>query len=427
MEIDKAMQFEGKEASIKGWLYNKRSSGSVRFLVVRDGTGIMQVVFSEKDTDPQTFELCDTITQESSLEVSGTVRKDARAPGGYELIGKSLKLIQLAQDYPISLKEHGIDFLLNHRHLWLRSRRPYATMRIRAEVIKACRDFLDNEGFLLVDTPIFTPAACEGTTTLFEVDYFDTKVFLSQSGQLYNEPGAAAFGKVYCFGPTFRAEKSKTRRHLTEFWQLEPEAAFMDLDGVMKLIENLVVYMVERVLEKRGEELKILERDKKPLEQIQAPFPRIHYNEALEILKKHNKPITWGDDFGGDEETVLSQAFDKPVFVHHFAAQCKPFYMKRDPEDDRFALGVDMLAPEGYGEIVGGGERENDLKTLEKRLTEHNLPREAFEWYLDLRRYGTFPHSGFGMGIERTVAWLCKLTHLREAIPFPRLLDRTSP
>jgi asparaginyl-tRNA synthetase len=427
MDIEKAAQFDGKETTIKGWLYNKRSSGGIRFLLVRDGTSIIQVTFDARETDAESFELCGKITQESSLEVTGVVRKEVRAPGGYELLGKSLKIIQLAQDYPISPKEHGIDFLLNHRHLWLRSRRPHAIMKIRAEVIKACRDFLDSDGFLLVDTPIFTPAACEGTTTLFEVNYFDSKVYLTQSGQLYNEPGAAAFGKVYCFGPTFRAEKSKTRRHLTEFWQLEPEAAFMDLEGLMGLEERLISHVVERVLDKRREELKILERDMKLLENVKAPFPRIHYTGALEILKKHQKSIDWGADFGGDEETVLSMAFDKPVFVHRFPAQCKAFYMKRDALDKRYALGVDLLAPEGYGEICGGGQREDDLATLEKRLAENNLPRQAFEWYLDLRRYGTFPHSGFGMGIERTVAWICKLSHLREAIPFPRLLDRVYP
>lgn len=427
MFIEELGRYVGKEITINGWAYNKRSSGKVRFLIVRDGTGFLQAVFSEKDVSAEAFALADRITQESSLSVTGTVRKDKRAPGGYELIAKDLRLIQEAKDYPITPKEHGIEFLMAHRHLWLRSRRQHSIIRIRSEIIKACRDFLDDRGFILVDAPIFTPAACEGTTTLFEVDYFGQKTYLTQSGQLYNEPAAAAFGKVYCFGPTFRAEKSKTRRHLTEFWMLEPEVAFLDLAGAMGLAEDLICYIIDRVLNKRIEELKTIERDITPLTKVKKPFPRITYDDALAILKKKGKGIAWGEDFGGDEETILSESFEKPVFIHHFPAQCKAFYMKRDPKDERLALGVDLIAPEGYGEIIGGGQREDDLAILEKRIEEHKLPKQAFEWYLDLRRYGSFPHSGFGLGIERTVAWICHVHHVRETIPFPRLLEKVYP
>lgn len=427
MFIEELAQYVGKEVTIHGWVYNKRSSGKIRFLIVRDGTGFLQSVFSEKEVSAEAFALADRITQESSLAVTGTVREDKRAPGGYELIVKDLKLIQEAKDYPITPKEHGIEFLMNYRHLWLRSRRQHAILRIRSEIIKACRDFFDDRGFILVDAPIFTPAACEGTTTLFDVDYFGDKAYLTQSGQLYNEPAAAAFGKVYCFGPTFRAEKSKTRRHLTEFWMLEPEVAFLDLDGDMTLAEDLICYVIDRVLNERTEELNALERDITKLERVTKPFPRITYDEAITILNKKGKKIEWGDDFGGDEETVLSESFEKPVFVHRFPAQCKAFYMKRDPKDDRLSLGVDLIAPEGYGEIIGGGQREDDLAALEKRIDENKLPKSAFEWYLDLRRFGSFPHSGFGLGLERTVAWICHVPHLRETIPFPRLLEKVYP
>ncbi len=426
-DIEKISQWENKEVTIKGWVYNRRSSGKVRFVLIRDGTGIIQVVFSPDNCSPEVFELVDSIPQESSVILTGTVRSDKRAPGGYEIVGQELKLIQEAVGYPVAKKEHGIDFLLDHRHLWLRSRRPWAIIRIRSEVISACRDFLNERGFILVDAPIFTPAACEGTTTLFEVDYFGEKVYLSQSGQLYNEPAAAAFGRVYCFGPTFRAEKSKTRRHLTEFWQVEPEAAFMDLTEVMELAEDMILYILERVLTKRGSELEILERDRKNLEEVKKPFPRITYEEALTQLKKKGLPVNWGDDFGGDEETILSESFNRPVMIHHYPHQCKAFYMKRDPKDPTLTLSVDILAPEGYGEIVGGGQREDDLNELEKRILEHNLPKTAFEWYLDLRRYGSFPHAGFGLGIERTVAWICKARHVRETIPFPRMMERVYP
>jgi len=425
--IEELAKYVGKDVTINGWAYNKRSSGKIRFLIVRDGTGFLQTVFSEKEVHAEAFALADRITQESSLTVTGTVREDKRAPGGYELIAQDLKLIQEAKDYPITPKEHGIEFLMEYRHLWLRSRRQHAILRIRSEIIKACRDFFDDRGFILVDAPVFTPAACEGTTTLFEVDYFGDKAYLTQSGQLYNEPAAAAFGKVYCFGPTFRAEKSKTRRHLTEFWMLEPEVAFLDLDGDMALAEDMICYVIDRVLNKRIEDLKALERDITKLEKVKKPFPRITYDEAITILAKKGKKVEWGDDFGGDEETVLSESFDKPVFVHRFPAQCKAFYMKRDPKNEKLALGVDLIAPEGYGEIIGGGQREDDLAQLEKRIEENKLPKQAFEWYLDLRRYGSFPHSGFGLGIERTVAWICQIHHIRETIPFPRLLEKVYP
>ncbi len=416
-----------KTVTLAGWVYNKRSSGKIRFVLVRDGTGIIQCVFSQKDISAEIFELADKITQESSLYITGLVRKDDRAPGGYELIVSDMKLIQMAEDYPITPKEHGIEFLMKYRHLWLRSRRQHAIILIRSELVKACRDFLDNQGFILVDTPILTPAAVEGTTTLFEVDYFGEKTYLTQSGQLYNEPDAAAFNKVYCFGPTFRAEKSKTRRHLTEFWMLEPEVAFADLNDIIVLAEDLIVYLVDRLLTKCDEQFKVLERDTTKLEKIKKPFPRITYTDAVEKLNANAKPIKWGDDFGGDEETVLSNLYEKPLVVTHYPAQCKAFYMKRDPQDDRLVLGVDILAPEGYGEIIGGGQREDDLKTLEQRIEEHKLPKQAFEWYLDVRRYGTFPHSGFGLGIERTLAWLCALPHVRETIPYPRMLEKVYP
>lgn len=427
MYIEEIPRAEGKVIQLQGWVANRRSSGRIRFLLIRDGTGFIQVVFSERDSDPEAFELCDRIPIESSVKVCGVVRQDERAPGGYELLGRSLEPIQLAQEYPITPKSHGIDFLLSHRHLWLRSPRPRATLLVRAEVIRACRDFFDSRGFVLVDAPILTPAACEGTTTLFEVDYFGERAYLSQSGQLYLEPAAAAFGRVYSFGPTFRAERSKTRRHITEFWMVEPEVAFMDLEGMMELSEALVCYIVDRVLSNRREELKLLGRNLSSLERVAPPFPRLEYKEALELLKEAGKPINWGEDFGGDEETVLSRAFEKPVFIHRYPRRCKGFYMKQDPKNPELVLGADMLAPEGYGEIIGGGEREDDLGKLEARISELSLPRESFEWYLDVRRYGSFPHAGFGLGIERTVVWLCGLSHVREAIPYPRLLDRIYP
>ena len=418
---------EGKNITIRGWLYNKRSSGKLWFLLVRDGTGIIQSVVSKADVSERVFQACEEVTQESSLSVTGLISADKRAPGGYELQVQEIEIHQIAQDYPITPKEHGTAFLMDHRHLWLRSSRQTAILKIRHEIIKACRDFFDGRGFTLVDTPIFTPAACEGTTTLFETDYFGEKAFLTQSGQLYSEASIAALGKVYCFGPTFRAEKSKTRRHLTEFWMVEPEVAYADLDDNMGLAEDFIVFIVQRILEKRQEELKRLERDTGPLEKVTKPFPRISYNQAVKILKDHGVDFEDGNDFGGGDETVISDQFDRPVMVHRYPAAIKAFYMKRDPEDPSRALGVDVLAPEGYGEIIGGGQREDDYDTLVQRIKEHNLPPGAFDWYLDLRKYGTVPHSGFGLGIERTVAWICKLPHVRETIPFPRMMHRLSP
>jgi asparaginyl-tRNA synthetase len=425
--IREIAQHVGQDVTLKGWLYNKRSSGKLHFLQVRDGTGIIQCVVFKGDVSPEVFHLADHLPQESSLVVTGTVRADARSPIGFELAVKNLEIVQLAQDYPITPKEHGIAFLLDHRHLWLRSARQHAILRVRSEVAKACRDYFDSHGFTLLDAPIFTPAACEGTTTLFPVDYFGDTVYLTQSGQLYMEAGAMAFGKAYCFGPTFRAEKSKTRRHLTEFWMIEPEVAFCDLNGDMDLAEDFIAYVVQRVLANRRPELTTLERDLTKLAQVQKPFPRMSYGEAIALLQKKGVAIEWGADFGGDEETLISEAFDRPVIIHRYPVENKAFYMKADPEDPRVALCMDVLAPEGYGEIIGGGQREDDLATLQAKIRAHNLPEDAFSWYLDLRRYGSVPHAGFGMGIERVVAWLCGLHHVREAIPFPRMLERVTP
>ena len=415
------------EVTLKGWLYHRRSSGKLHFLMVRDGTGTIQCVVSVKDVTPEIFEQAGRLAQESALEVTGTVRADARSPLGFELAVRAIRVVHEAHDYPITPKEHGPAFLLDHRHLWLRSSRQHAIMRVRASVVRACRDYFDSRGFTLLDAPIFTPAACEGTTSLFKVDYFDETAFLTQSGQLYMEAGAMAFGKVYCFGPTFRAEKSKTRRHLTEFWMIEPEVAYADLDDDMALAEDFLVEVVGRVLEERKAELALLERDTTPLTKVRKSFPRISYEEAVALLNANGKPVSFGDDFGGDEETVLSERFDRPVLVHRYPAASKAFYMKTDPADPRLALCVDVLAPEGYGEIIGGGQREDDLEALSARIRAHELPAEVFAWYLDLRRYGSVPHAGFGMGIERMVAWLCGLHHVRETIPFPRMLERLTP
>jgi asparaginyl-tRNA synthetase len=418
----------GKEVSLKGWLYHKRSSGKIKFLIMRDGSGYLQCVVFKGNVSPEIFELADKITQESSFEVKGVVREDKRAIGGYELDVTDLKLISLSQEYPITPKEHGIEFLIDHRHLWVRSKKQVAILKIRHRIVKAIRDFFDSHGFTLFDAPIITPNACEGTSTLFEMDYFDLgKAYLTQSGQLYAESGALALGKVYTFGPTFRAEKSKTRRHLTEFWMVEPEMAFYDLNDNMDLAEEFLEYIVQTVLEDRKEELKELERDTSKLEKVMRPFPRITYDEAVEILKKNGVDFKWGDDFGGADETIISEQFDRPVMVHRYPAEVKAFYMKRDPENPNLALAVDVLAPEGYGEIIGGSQREDDYDTLISRIKEHNLPQEFFEWYLDLRRYGSVPHSGFGLGLERTVSWICGLEHLREAIPFPRMIYRNTP
>ena len=425
--ISDVSQHVGKEIQIRGWLYNKRSSGKLWFLLVRDGTGLIQSVVFKGSVSEEIFQTCEDVTQESSVVVTGTVSEDKRSAGGYELQVSEFEILALADEYPIAPKEHGTTFLMDHRHIWLRSSRQHAILRVRHEVIKACRDFFDENGFTLIDAPIFTPNACEGTTTLFETEYFGSRAYLTQSGQLYMEAGAMAFGKVYCFGPTFRAEKSKTRRHLTEFWMIEPEVAFLDLDGDMDLAEDFVSFIVKRVLKNRRAELEKLERNPEPLEKIGKPFPRISYDEAVEILKKNNIDFEYGSDFGGADETVISQAFDSPVMVHRYPAQIKAFYMKDDPGDSSKALCVDMLAPEGYGEIIGGGQREDDLAVLEGKIKAHDLPTEAFDWYLDLRRYGTVPHAGFGMGIERTVAWLCGLSHIRETIPFPRLMHRLNP
>jgi len=425
--VNEISNYDGKEVTLKGWLYNKRSSGKIWFLIFRDGTGFIQCVVSRSDTDEKTFQLYDELGQESSIIVHGIVHQDRRAPGGYEVIVKKIDVVQAVHDYPIALKEHGIDFLMDHRHLWLRSPKQVAILRIRHTVIKACRDFFDSHGFILADTPIFTPTACEGTTTLFETDYFGRKAYLTQSGQLYSEATAAALGKVYCFGPTFRAEKSKTRRHLTEFWMVEPEVAYYDLDDNMKLAEEFVSYVVQTVLKERKKELEVLERDISLLEKVEPPFPRITYSEAVEILKENGIDFEWGNDFGGTDETVISNQFEKPVMIHRFPAKVKAFYMKRDPENEELALGVDVLAPEGYGEIIGGGQREENYEILKKRIKEFGLSEEVFKWYLDLRKFGSVPHSGFGMGIERAVAWICGLKHIRETIPFPRTIYRLEP
>ena len=425
--INEVAQHVGKEVEIKGWLYNKTHKGKLWFLLVRDGTGIIQSVVFKGDVDEQTFENCDALTQESSLKVVGKIAEDKRAPGGYELQVHKLDIIQVAEDYPITPKEHGTTFLMDHRHLWLRSSRQHAILKIRHEIIRASRDFFDSRGFVLVDTPIFTPAACEGTTTLFETDYFGDKVYLTQSGQLYSEASMMSFGKVYTCSPAFRAEKSKTRRHLTEFWLIEPEMAFFDFEDNMKLVEDHVTYIVERVLENRQEEMKVIERDTAPLENVKPPFPRISYDDAVKMLHDEGVDFEWGGDFGGTDETIISEKFDKPLFVHRFPAAIKAFYMKRDAEREELALGCDLLAPEGYGEIIGGGQREDNLEILLKRIKEHNLPQEAFEWYIDLRKYGSVPHSGYGLGIERTLAWICKLKHIRESVPFPRMIYRTTP
>jgi asparaginyl-tRNA synthetase len=426
--IEDIARYEGQRVTIRGWLHNRRSSGKIHFLTIRDGSGFLQAVMSKAAVDEEQFRRADHLGQETALIVEGLVRADPRAPGGYELDVASLQVVSEARDYPITPKEHGVEYLLDRRHLWIRSPRQHAILRIRHEVVDAVRDYFNSRGFILADTPIFTPAACEGTTTLFPVQYFDeATAYLTQSGQLYNEANCMALGRVYCFGPTFRAEKSKTRRHLTEFWMVEPEVAFATLDDIMDLAEGLVESVVARVLDRRRKELEVLERDTGPLERVRRPFPRISYDEAARLLREKGLPFQWGNDFGSPDETALSEHFDLPVAVHRFPTAVKAFYMKPDPERPELSLSVDVLAPEGYGEIIGGGQRIDDYDLLLRRLDEHRLPREAFEWYLDLRRYGSVPHAGFGMGIERVVAWICGIEHVREAIPYPRMLYRLYP
>jgi asparaginyl-tRNA synthetase len=430
VEIRSLSQHDGQEVTVQGWLYNLRESGKLLFPIFRDGTGLMQGVVVKSAVLPEVFDRVKNLTQESSLRATGKIRADRRAPGGYEMEVADVEILQLIPvdaPYPITPKDHGVEFLMDHRHLWLRSSRQRAILGVRHEIIRAVRDFFDDRGFTLVDTPIFTPAACEGTTTLFEVKYFEEKAYLTQSGQLYNEAAAMAVGKTYCFGPTFRAEKSKTRRHLTEFWMVEPEMAFAGLDDVCELGEGLVGFVVQRVLERRRPELHILERNVANLEKVKLPFPRLSYDEAVKTLQADGSEIQWGGDFGGGDETILSQKFDSPVLVTRYPQQVKAFYMASDPARPEVALCVDMLAPEGYGEIIGGGERLADYDELLRRIEYENLPREAFEWYLDLRRYGSVQHAGFGMGIERVVAWICGLEHVRETIPFPRMLYRLRP
>jgi asparaginyl-tRNA synthetase len=431
IRIEDAGRHVGEPVEIAGWLYNLRKSGKIVFPLLRDGTGTIQAVAVKANLDEPTFESLKGLTQESSLILRGKVRPEQRAPGGYEMDVEGAEIVQRIPEsdpYPITPKEHGVDFLMDHRHLWLRSKRQHAAIRVRHEVIKAVRDYFDSHGFTLVDTPIFTPAACEGTSTLFEVNYFeDEKAYLTQSGQLYNEADAMAFGKVYCFGPTFRAEKSKTRRHLTEFWMVEPEMAYANLDDVKRVGEELVVYVVGRVLENRRAELADLERDTSKLESVLSPFPRMSYDDAVLALQKKGSEIRWGGDFGNTDETLITEGLDRPLIVDRFPTEIKAFYFEPDPERPELALGVDFIAPEGYGEIIGGGQRIHSLDLLLKRLEEHKLPREAFDWYVDLRKFGSVPHAGFGMGIERFVAWMCGLEHIRETIAFPRMLYRTRP
>ena len=426
--VSELAQHVGQDVELKGWVYNTRSVGKIWFLILRDGTGILQCVVVKNETDDDSFTLEKDLNQEDSVTVTGTVREEPRALGGFELGVRTINVVShVVDEYPISPKDHGTDFLMSNRHLWLRSKRQHAIMRVRHQTIKAIRDFFDNNGFTLIDSPIFTGNAVENTTTLFELDYFERQAYLTQSGQLYQEAGAMAFGKTYCFGPTFRAEKSKTRRHLTEFWMVEPEMAYCDLDGNMDWAEKLVVYIIDAVLNNCQNELKVLERDITKLEAVVPPFPRITYDEAAKILKEHRDGFEYGKDLGGTDETVLSDQFEKPVMIHHWPADIKAFYMKRDEDEPELALGVDMLAPEGYGEIVGGGQREDDLEELVKRIRYHDLPIKPFQWYLDLRKYGSVPHSGFGLGLERTVGWICGTKHIRETIPFPRTMTRLEP
>ncbi len=422
--IDKHLN---ETVTLKGWVYNIRKSGKIWFLIFRDGTEFIQCVILKDEVSSEVFDLKNTLTQESSLAIEGVVQKAPRQKFGYEILVKNIKVMQIAEEYPISLKEHGIEFLLDNRHLWLRSKKQNAILRIRHEIIKASRNFFDDRDFTLIDSPMFTPNASEGTTTLFKTKYFDQDAYLTQSGQLYSEAGIMGFNKTYCFGPIFRAEKSKTRRHLTEFWMIEPEMAFYDINDNMDLAEEFVRYIVEQVLKNRKKELEILERDTSKLEKITLPFPRITYDEAVKILQDNGRDFKWGDDFGAPDETLITKKFDTPIMIHHWPAETKAFYMKRDENDDKFVLGVDMIAPEGYGEIIGGSQREEDIDLLLSRIKKENLSEEMYNWYIDLRRYGSVPHSGFGLGLERTVSWICGNQHIREAIPWPRTITRLKP
>lgn len=425
--ISDLKNYVGQKIELKGWVYNTRSSGKVKFLELRDGTGIVPCIFFRGDCTDQTYDAFEKLTQETSLKITGVVREHPKHKGVFEIGVSDMEILGASIDYPISPKEHGTDFLMENRHLWIRSKRQHAILRVRHEIVAAIRDFFDGRGFTLTDAPIFTPSACEGTTNLFETQYFDDKAYLSQSGQLYMEATARAFGKVYCFGPTFRAEKSKTRRHLIEFWMVEPEVAFNDMYDNMELAEQFTEYIVQRTLKNRAEELRVLERDISKLEPVKGPFPKLHYKEAVDIILKENPNFIVGDDFGAPDESIVSAKFDRPVFVHHFPSAVKAFYMKEDPNDRGYAMGSDLLASEGYGEIIGGGQREESVDVLKQKIAEHGLREQDFAWYLDIRKYGSVPSSGFGLGLERTVAWICGLPHIRETIPFPRLYGRYYP
>ena len=425
--INRISEFEGQTVQLNGWVYNSRRSGKIGFLMFRDGFGIIQCIVAKNDVGEDQFEVFKSLTQESSLSVIGEVVKNDRAPGGFEMVVSELTVHQLSSEYPITPKEHGTDFLMNHRHLWLRSKRQYAILKVRHEIIKAVRDFFDSNDFTLCDSPIFTPNAAEGTSTLFGTDYFGNTAYLAQTGQLYGEAAAMAVGRHYNFGPTFRAEKSKTRRHLTEFWMVEPEIAYCNIDEDMDWAERLILSIIERVLENRKNELEVLERDLEKLKQIKAPFPRVSYTECVDLLNKGGIDFKWGDDFGAPEETFIGEQYNQPVMVHRFPSAIKAFYMRRDPENDKVVLGMDVLAPEGFGEIIGGSERETEISLLEDRIKDEELNQADYEWFLDLRRFGSVPHSGFGMGIERVVAWICNLPHVRETIPFPRTIGRLYP
>ncbi|MAQ43072.1 MAG: asparagine--tRNA ligase [Candidatus Marinimicrobia bacterium] len=425
--VNKVSKYVGEKVILKGWVYNSRRSGKIGFLTFRDGFGLLQCIVVKNDVGDEKFELFKTLTQESSVIITGEVVKNERAPGGFEILVSDVELIHLSKDYPITPKEHGTDFLMNNRHLWLRSKRQHAILRVRHQIVKAIRDFFDSNDFTLVDSPIFTPNAAEGTSTLFGTDYFGKTAYLAQTGQLYGEASAMAFGRHYNFGPCFRAEKSKTRRHLTEFWMVEPEIAYCDIEEDMQWAEDLLVHIVNEVLEHRLEELKVLDRDVDLLKKTKGPLPRISYTDCIEILQKDGFDIEWGDDFGSPEETHIAEKYDRPVIVHRFPSKIKAFYMKRDPEDEKVVLGMDILAPEGYGEIVGGSERETDIDVLIERIEEEGLNQDDYEWFLDLRRFGSVPHSGFGMGLERVVAWICGLSHIRETTPFARTMGRINP